>query len=291
MEHFSTGGILLRFDDPFNEKRFKEYIPYKKKVEKLLVLKKKFGINEQKTSKTTRESYGSGLETTADYNDAFIMFFAIRNRSRTKQDFLNWLRSMDSKFKGEYHDSLLEEWAGMLANGTMNEGILLNDITFDMMVLEGSNFGMKYTDLTFISSTIGLSLFDDCDCTNPSKHRKDCEQQKNLLTTLEYFSVAVKNLDPIFAFLAHEAEIDIVKESNAHFRDFLYPVTFISWNVLLEKGIKLSQLRSPTIEIRNGIIINYFCSIFEFGGEDEFIQRKKYDSIVLGLRDVEMELS
>ena len=290
LKELSTGGVLFQLNEPFDQDRKKEYTTYKRQAEKALKLKKLFGGKKVKPSKINRGSYGSGADTTAGYDDVFKMMFAVGKGTLTKKDYLHWLKAADKKFKGNYHDSLLVEWAEMFANSTMDEGISLRDMIFNMEVLDGSEFGERYQDQIFISASIGLSLFDDCDCANPNKHRTDCEQQQNLQTTLNFFSLAVEHLNPDIAFLGHEAELEVPGETDAHFSDFLFPLTFVSSARLLEKSVRSSQVSSPVIKAKNGIILNNFSGIFEFEGEDEFDERKKHDAELLGLQDVEMEL-
>ena len=123
-----------------------------------------------------------------------------------------------------------------------------------------------------------------------SKHRKDCEQQQNIQTTLKFFSIAVEYLNPDLSFLGHEEEINVAEVSDSNFSDFLFPLTYISGARFKKKGVKSSQVRSPIIKTKNGIILNNFSSIFEFEGEDEFNKRKEHDAELLGLQDIEMEL-
>ena len=287
LEELSTGGVLFQLAEPFNQNRFKEYTTYKRQAEKTLTLKTLFGGKKSKPVQITRESYGRGEMTRAGNSETFDMLFAVEKGILGKEEYLTWLSDVNKEFRGTYHDSLLEEWAEMFANGNMNEGISLRDIIFDMEVLESSGFGETYQHTIFITASVGLSLFDDCDCEDPGKHGGDCEQQQNIRETLHFFTLAIKHLDPRCAILGHEAEIAALEEHEAHLEDFLFPLTYISRSRFVEIGINPSQLKSPIIKVKNGIVLDNFSGVFEFEGEDEFEKRKKHDAGLLGLRDIE----
>ena len=287
IEPTPTGGIIFRLREPFDQKRKKEYTSYKRHVEKALELKKRYPKKLAPPQKVTRESYGHGSKTRLDYDKAFTMFFAIEKGQSGQRDYLGWLKTLDREFKGNYHDSLLEEWAGMLASGTMGEGLELGDICYDINMEQRVSATKKFGDMVFIFVNVGVSFFEDrsCHCENLIIHDVDCEQWTHINDTIKFFKLTVESLAPRTAVLGEKNELRNIAEIDLNIDEYLFSLTFVSSKRLQALGLKVSQLKLPIINVKNGLIIDFFSYIFSFNKENNEERELRKKSIkMLGLK-------